>query len=238
MIFLKQIAIIFFDIIDKFLHQKKISKYFLKNLENIDLFMDVGSHRGTYTDLILRNYEIKYIFMFEPQKKIFKYIKKKYKNDNRIRVFNNAVSNIAKTQKIYINKHDLTSSLTKIDKKNIYLNLKARLFGGNIHDMVSEIYKIKCIKLSNFIKDKRIKSIDLLKIDTEGHELQVIQGLGKYINNVKYILVEFHNSNIYLNYSSNKVHNYLNKNHFELKKTFKFPFTTWEDRVYLNKKYQ
>ena len=176
--------------------------------------------------------------MFEPQKKIYKYLKKKYKEDNRIKIFNNAVSNIEKIQKIYINKHDLTSSLNQIDKKNIYLNLKARLFGGNIHDMISDIYKIRSIKLSNLIKNKKIKCIDLLKIDTEGHELQVIQGLGQYIKNVKYILVEFHNSNIYLNYSSIKVHNYLKKSHFDLQKTFKFPFTTWEDRVYLNKKYQ
>ena len=49
------------------------------------------------------------------------------------------------------------------------------------------------------------------------------------------MLVEIHNSNIFLNYDSKKIHNYLLKNKFILKKKYKFPFTTWEDRIYQNK---
>jgi hypothetical protein len=40
-----------------------------------------------------------------------------------------------------------------------------------------------------------------------------------------------------LNYNSKKIHNYLKKNKFVFKKSFKFPFTTWEDRIYQNKKF-
>ena len=69
MIFLKQIAIIFVDVIDKFFHQPKILKYLLKNLKDLNLFIDIGSHKGTYTDLILKNFNVKKIYMFEPQKK-------------------------------------------------------------------------------------------------------------------------------------------------------------------------
>ena len=238
MIFFRQIAIIFFDIIDKFFHQPKILNYLKKNFEYLNSFIDIGSHKGTYTDLVLKNFPVKKIYMFEPQKKIFRFIKNKYKKNNNIMIFNNAVSNKTKMQKIFINKHDLTSSLTKLDKKNSYLNLKARLFGGDIHDMISDTIMIKCIKLENFIKKYKISDIDILKIDTEGHELQVMKGFGKYIKNIKCILIEFHISNIYVNYDSNKIHSYLVKNNFNLKRKFKFPFTTWEDRIYLNTKYQ
>ena len=116
--------------------------------------------------------------------------------------------------------------------------MKARLFGGDIHDMISDTIMIKCIKLENFIKKYKINDIDILKIDTEGHELQVMKGFGKYIKNIKCILIEFHISNIYVNYDSKKIHSYLVKNNFNLKRKFKFPFTTWEDRIYLNTKYQ
>lgn len=238
MIFLKQIAIIFFDIIDKFFHQPKILNYIKKNFESLNSFIDIGSHKGTYTDLILKNFTVKKIYMFEPQKKIFRFIKNKYKKNSNIKIFNNAVSDKEKMQKIFINKHDLTSSLTKLDKKNSYLNLKARLFGGDIHDMISDTLMIKCVKLENLIKKYKISDIDILKIDTEGHELQVMKGFGKYIKNVKFILIEFHISNIYVNYDSKKIHSYLIKNNFNLKRKFKFPFTTWEDRIYLNTKYQ
>ena len=41
---------------------------------------------------------------------------------------------------------------------------------------------------------------------------------------------------IYQSYKPKKVHDYLIKNNFELKKIYSFPFTTWEDRFYVNRK--
>ena len=52
---IKNIAILFFDIIDKYLHQKRIVRFLKKNLQEINVFLDIGSHKGTYTDLILNN---------------------------------------------------------------------------------------------------------------------------------------------------------------------------------------
>ena len=167
-------------------------------------------------------------------KKIFMHIKKKYKNNKNIQTINSAVSDKNQYKKIFINKHDLTSSLTKMNTSNVYLNLKARLFGGNIYDMVTEEYNVKTLKLFDFIKQK-IKNVDLIKIDTEGHELSVLKGLEKKIKNIKIILIEFHNNKIYINYDNYKIHRYLIKNKFILKKKIKFPFTEWEDRIYFNK---
>ena len=83
---------------------------------------------------------------------------------------------------------------------------------------------------------KKIKKVDLAKIDTEGHELEVLKGLGKKIAVIEYILIEFHHDTIYQSYKPKKVHDYLIKNNFELKKIYSFPFTTWEDRFYVNRK--
>ena len=79
MIFLKKIAIFFFDCLDKYIHQKKIISNLEKINTKIDIIFDVGSHKGTYTDLFLKNFNISKSFIFEPQKDIFHYIKKKYK---------------------------------------------------------------------------------------------------------------------------------------------------------------
>tara|TARA_B100001175_G_scaffold155700_1_gene131943 strand:+ start:2739 stop:3455 length:717 start_codon:yes stop_codon:yes gene_type:complete len=232
---LKSLAIFVFDIIDKFIHQERILRSLKKNIHEIKIFIDVGSHKGTYTDLILKNFGVREAFLFEPQKNIYKFIKKKYKLKKKIKVFNNAVSNKNRTVKIFINKHDLTSSLTKLNKKNLYLNFKAKLFGGNIGEMIEKSYDIKSVKLTDLIKKKKLKNVDLLKIDTEGHEREVLEGLGKKISIIKIILIEIHNDNIYLKYSSSKIHNYLLKNKFALQKRIKFPFTTWEDRIYIKK---
>ena len=232
---LKSLAILIFDIIDKFIHQKRILKNLQENIDEINTLIDVGSHKGTYTDLILENFNVKQAFLFEPQKNIYNFIKKKYKSKKKIKIFNNAVSNTAKVKKIYINKHDLTSSLIELNKKNLYLNFKAKLFGTNVSEMIEGSYDVKTLKLIDLIKKKKLNNIDLLKIDTEGHEKEVLQGLGKKINIIKVILIEIHNDNIYVKYSSSQINKYLLKNKFYLQKRIKFPFTTWEDRIYLKK---
>ena len=66
--FLEKIAILFFDLIDKFFHQKKILNQLKKNISNMDIYIDVGSHKGSYVDLIYKNFNLKKILMFEPQK--------------------------------------------------------------------------------------------------------------------------------------------------------------------------
>lgn len=236
--FLEKIAIIFFDLLDKYFHQKNIIRYLKKNLENVDIFFDIGSHKGLYTDLITKNFKVKKIVMVEPQKNIFKFIKKKYIKKKKVKIYNLALSDKKKKQTLYINKHDLTSSLTQIDKKNSYLNIKAKLFGGTINDLIHNKYMVNSCKLSDIIKKDSINKIDLLKVDTEGHELQVLRGAGSSLKEkVNFILIEIHNSNIFLNYDAKKIHNYLKKNKFTLKKIYKFPFTTWEDRIYQNKNF-
>ena len=104
--------------------------------------------------------------------------------------------------------------------------------------MISSEEKVKTINLSKIIKLNKIKTIDLAKIDTEGHELEVLKGFKNNIKNVKYVLIEFRNDKIYRSYNSKKIHNYLIKNKFILKDIMKFPFTTWEDRFYFNSRFK
>ena len=76
---LEKIAIIFFDILDKYIHQRNIIKYLKQNLKNLEIFIDIGSHRGSYTDLIINNFYVKKVIMVEPQKNIYEHIKKIFK---------------------------------------------------------------------------------------------------------------------------------------------------------------
>ena len=225
-------SIYFFDIIDKFIHQKSIINFFKKREVRINNFIDVGSHKGLYTDLFLQNYKIKKVIMFEPQIEIFNFLKKKYLKDKRIKIYNRAVSNKNSSQSLKLNHHDLTTTLSVFNDDSFYLRLKAMLFG--VKKMTYKTIKIKTIKLDQIFNKKETRQIDLLKIDTEGHEFEVLQGLNKKIKNVKWILIEFHHDRIYLKYNPKKIHNYLLENNFVLESRFKFPFTTWEDRIYLN----
>ena len=104
----KFLAIAFFNFLDKFIHQKKILKELKIINKNISVYLDVGSHKGTYTDLIKNNFSVNKILMFEPQKNVYKLIKKKYKDSKFIKIFNYGISKKKGYQTIFINKHDLT----------------------------------------------------------------------------------------------------------------------------------
>ena len=233
--YIKLLVIYFFDLIDKYIHQKNILRSLKNEKIKIKIFFDVGAHKGKYTDLILQNFNLKKVYMFEPQIKMFEFLKGKYKKRKKIiNIFSYGISDKTQVTKLYINKHDLTSSIKKLNPNNKYLNLKSKLFSTNLQGMIDEKLKIRTIKLNNFLIKKGIKKIDLVKIDTEGHELEVLRGLGSKIKLVKAFLIEFHDNYTYVNYNNKKIMTLLKKNKFILKKRIKFPFTTWEDRLYLN----
>lgn len=234
--YLKNIAIFFFDILD-FFHQKKILKHLKQINIKINYFFDVGAHKGLYTDLITKNFKVKKTFMFEPQSKIFSFIKEKYKKKKNIKIFKFAASNKNSLKFLNINKHDLTSSLNDINKENIYLKFKSKLFGENIGGLIIDRIEVKTIKLDDIIVKNKIKKIELLKIDTEGHEFEVLKGIKKNLQKILILLIEFRRDQFYLNYNDKLINNFLIKNNFSLFRKLKFPFTKWEDRIYLNKKY-
>ena len=98
-----------------------------------------------------------------------------------------------------------------------------------------EIKKLSKLGLKvEILNERKLNKIDLIKIDTEGHEYEVLEGMKNSIKKINYILIEFHIDKIYESYDSNIIHEILIKNNFKLLKRFKFPFTTWQDCLYIN----
>jgi len=232
--FLKKLLLIVFDIIDEHFHQIRIKKFIIKNQIKLDTFIDVGAFRGKYTDLILNiNKECK-IIMFEPQNKYYLLLKEKFKNNKNIEIKKIGLSDKKAFLNLQINKHEITSTFSKFNDLNKYLNYKAILFGSNLKNMTTNLENVEVLTLDKIFEEKKIKNLDLIKVDTEGHEYEVILGGQNHIRNINYILIEFHIDKIYENYNPDKIHELLVKKGFVLKKTFNFPFTTWEDRLYKN----
>ena len=231
---LKTFAIFFFDVLDIY-HQRKILKFIKKRKVIIKSIIDIGCHKGKYFDLFLKNFNITKAILIEPQINYFSYLKLKYKNMKKVKILNFAVSNKKGFATFYINHHDLTSSLNSINHENNFLKLKSKIFGLNSTNMIKTKKKIRIESLNNLLKKLKIRNIDLVKIDTEGHEFEVLEGSKRFIKNFKVILIEFRKDNVYKNYNAKKIHKLIINNNFLLKKVFKFPFTTWEDRIYIQR---
>lgn len=168
-------------------------EYKLVNLikKKFPIIVDIGGNRGESIKNFLRyNKNIK-IFCFEPKKKSFNYIKKKFKKKN-IKIFNYGIGDHAQSIILYtptIYGYEF-SGLSSTDFKK--LKFRLNFFFNNIKRKFKFIKeKIKIQKLDRF----NLKP-DLIKIDTEGSELDVIKSSLKTIKKYKpLIIVEFNHIN-------------------------------------------
>ena len=233
-----KILLIFFDLLDEFFHQKKIKKFIEKNKIELNTYIDIGGFKGKYTDLILKIKKDCKVILIEPQKKYYLTLKEKYKTNKKIEVLNIGISDKKEKLQLKINKHEITSTFSEFNTRNRYLNFKARLFSSNLKNMTKNVENVEVLPLNEIIVNKNLTNIDLIKIDTEGHEFKVLSGAKDCIKSINYVLIEFHNSEIFQDYSSHKIHNFFIDNEFILKEKFKFPFTNWEDRIYKNSRFK
>ncbi len=168
--------------------------HFLKKIckENTSLCIDIGANKGEYSKYILENSNHS-VIAFEPINVSYKKLKKYEKIfSKRFSVFNLAISNESGQKKIYFDKNNLQwSSLDqKINKIDYLRNLK-------------NFKKCKVTKLDIFWKKnkKKFKDIKLIKIDTEGHEFEVLQGAKNVIKyyKPKYIQIEYNWHHLFKN---------------------------------------
>ena len=144
--------------------------------------IDVGVYRGVYS------YEMskysKKVHSFEPNPLIFKYINKNLKKiSNNIDLYNFALSNENKVSNLRIPIRN-----KKIDKENYeehYLMGRA-----TVHELNNfqnyEKFEITLKKIDDFNFDNEIS---FMKIDVEGHEIEVIEGGKLFIKKNKPVLL-------------------------------------------------
>tara|TARA_B100000787_G_C16151577_1_gene276813 strand:- start:433 stop:1125 length:693 start_codon:yes stop_codon:yes gene_type:complete len=216
--------------IDRNYHQKRITK-FLQN-KSIKTIIDVGAHKGEFIQYSLAIRSVDKIIAFEPQKKIFAILKEKFINNNKINLNNLALDEQVGKKIIKINKMSATSTLNEIDKSSLFFKIKNFLLYEK-NSIISE-EEIDTTSIDSFFDKIIFPQNTLLKIDTEGYELNVLKGSEQKIKEIKYILIENQFSKMYKNVNFEDCHNFLSKKQFRLLKKFKFPTMHYEDRLYIN----
>ena len=239
--FLTLFILNFFD----YFHKKKIFKFLKRNnISNLDILLDVGAHKGESIISFSKNLNIKKIYSFEASQISFKILSKKIKDikfkfpEMKIIIENIALGSSDKKIKI---KHFNESSSSTINKINIDSNYfkkkKKFLYGSEVSKYYKE-FKIKQITLDNYLKLKGINKVDFIKIDTEGYEFEILNGLKKNIKHVKVILFEHHyHDMIRKNYNFSDIHMFLKENNFDQIYKSKMPFRKTFEYIYKNKCY-
>lgn len=217
--------------LERNIHQKRISR-FLQN-RSIKTIIDVGAHKGEFAQNALQIESVNKIIAFEPQKKIFSLLKEKFSDNDKVVLNNFALSEKVEKRIMKINKMTATSTLNhEINKDSLYFKFKSFLLYQK--NSIIDEEEINTTTFDVFFNGEIFNENTLLKIDTEGYEIQVLKGSEQKIREMKYILIENQFSKMYKNVNFKDCHDFLRKKNFKLLKKFRFPTLHYEDRVYIN----
>ena len=150
---------------------------------NPKIFIDIGANKGKYTSLMIKKFNNIECHIFEPSSFNYKILIDLFKEFKNININQIALSSKTEKTKLYSNKEGSGwASLTKrrLDHFGERFNLEEEIESKRFDEYWSNINT----------------TLDYVKIDVEGHEMEVLAGFGDLIYNTRLIQFEFGGCNI------------------------------------------
>ncbi|MGL3827281.1 FkbM family methyltransferase [Candidatus Pelagibacter communis] len=234
-------ALMFFINLIDLKNKLTVINFFKKRLNNKSVYVfDIGAHKGETIDLFCKNLNVKTIYSFEPNINLFKKLKskKKYSSDN-IKLFNIGFGKKTETKYLNIFEDTSSSTLNILNKNTEYFKRKEKLFSlfQKKEIFLAKKQSVKISNFSEFISEKLLDQIDILKIDTEGYEYNILSGINTNdFKKIKFIYFE-HHYDLMINkgYKYSDVKKLLEKNNFKMKLKIRMKFRKSFEYIYENK---
>ncbi len=138
------------------------------------VIFDIGANHGIYSLVAKTINPDARIYGFEPIKEAFD----KYQNNCLINDFD------IQCEELAVSDQDGKAFIYGVKKGN---ELGASL-NRSLHEEDKRV-QISTVRLSTYIENCKVHSIDLMKIDVETFEAQVLKGLGSYLDQFKPIMI-------------------------------------------------
>jgi FkbM family methyltransferase len=145
------------------------------------IWIDVGAHRGETTFESARKDPNLLVYAFEPDVSVAAH---RYSVLDNFVMLAMAVSDVDGVARFNVNSNDRTSSLLCLDQKN----LQNRHGVGRLRTVANAL--VPTTRLDTFFKAAKVEKVDYLKIDAQGHDMDVLRSLGERITDVGMIRVE------------------------------------------------
>jgi len=155
------------------LYERSVVELLTNKLHNNinDVFIDVGAHIGKYTILAAKIAQEGLIIALEPHPANYKLLLKNIRLNElqNVITLNVAAWNKDCIMKLFVGKNSETHSLAR-----------------KAHENVTEKYfYVKAFKLDNVVKKLGLRRIDWVKIDVEGGEIEVLEGMSDILRKYK-----------------------------------------------------
>lgn len=140
-------------------------------------FIDVGCALGTYAKNWLKVPDVR-VFAFEPLMEWYMELRKLEAEEPRFQVFPFAICD--KNRVAWFN----------VAEPKVCSSLKEMAPQGSKWYMLVDKVTVPCWRLDTFCTEYKVDSIQYLKIDAQGSDLDVLKGLGDMIHRTDEVLVE------------------------------------------------
>jgi FkbM family methyltransferase len=163
---------LFWEGISKGWEKTSISLW-IELVKKSNVIFDIGANTGVYSLIAKSLNPQSQVYAFEPVKRVYEKLEYNNRlNDYNIVCFEYAVSDTDGTATIYDTPTEHVYSVT-VNK--------------NLSELNTEVIptEIKVRRLDSLIEETNVEKIDLIKIDVETHEPEVLEGLGKYLDEFK-----------------------------------------------------
>ncbi len=201
---------------------EKICSLYSKNIASI---AHVGAHLGQEVE-IYKKYTEDFIYLFEPQKEVFKKLKENTINLNNVELFNFALGS--------------ENKMVELNKSSTNDGASSSILQPGLHKTLHE--EIKFLEKEK-VKLKRFDSLDIegvnfLTIDVQGFELEVLNGFGEMISKLDFIYTEINRDYVYKeNVLIEDLDYKLEKEGFIRLKTFWDGYLPYGDAFYIKKEF-
>ena len=152
------------------------------NLSQNSVVFDIGSNNGVITQYLYDKYYCN-IFSFEPNPYCYLVQKKIFRGISKIKICNNAVSNLNTKKKLYLHKYSNNINNMKTSESSSLEKMKSNI-------SYKKFVLVNCISMKSILK--KFVYVDFIKIDIEGHEYKILGTIVKNINKIGKIFCEMH----------------------------------------------
>lgn len=142
--------------------------------------LQIGANDGVTDDPVRRFITVENLpaLLLEPNPTCFALLQENYASFSNVRMLNIAISETAGSLSLFVPKDDLIeraprlSGLCTLDRAQLIKELNREAL-PNPENLVSEI-KIRAKTAADLLQEEKISAIDVLQIDTEGHDWKIL----------------------------------------------------------------
>ena len=140
---------------------------------DVQHIFDIGANRGQSLRRFRTRFPAAEIYAFEPHPEIFKELRSKFSDLEKVEVFPLAMADRPGSMSFNLNRMDMNHSLlSQAEDSQKWASI----------DHIATI-DVDCSTVDLFCAERKIERVDLLKIDAEGADLQVLEGAEGMIGN-------------------------------------------------------